>query len=38
MKIMFVDESKRVELKKRKLFLSLGIIVDSEKMFEIDQS
>lgn len=36
MKIMFVDESKRVELKKRKLFLSLGIIVDSEKMFEIE--
>ena len=36
MKILFVDESKRLELKKRKFFLLLGIVVDSEKMFKIE--
>jgi len=36
MKIMFIDESKKVELKKRKFFLLLGVVIDSEKMFGIE--
>ncbi len=36
MKIMFIDESKKVYLKKRKFFLLLGIVVDSEKMFKLE--
>jgi len=36
MKILFIDESKKVELKMRKLFLLLGIVVDSENLFRVE--
>lgn len=36
MKILFIDESKKLELKKRKFFLLLGVVVDSEKMFRLE--